>query len=315
MTLSFGENNIHACSHHWSWDRLLEPVIHVAPGETVRIETNDPGGGQIHAASTSAELLQLDFSRVNPVTGPIFVEGAEPGDMLVIDILDIEPCGWGWSAIIPGFGLLADEFREPHLVLWRYDATGTSPVARHSAGRVPLNPMVGSIGLAPAAPGPHDILPPRRVGGTMDIRDMTRGATLYLPVEVTGALLSCGDGHAAQGDGEVCGTGLETALAVTIRIGLEKGVPLAGPRLSLPGPVTRHLDSAGYDVCTGIGPDLMTGARDAVRHSIDLLCAREKMAPEDAYILCSLAADLRISEIVDEPNWIVSLYFPRVVLE
>ena len=144
--------------------------------------------------------------------------------------------------------------------------------------------------------------------------DTVAGTTVYLPVEVPGGLLSCGDGHAAQGDGEVCGTGIETAMTVTLKIDLLKGMKLPGPRLSLPGPVTRHLDRDGYDVTTGIGPDLMTGARDAVRAMIDLLVAREHMAPEDAYVLCSLAADLRISEIVDEPNWIVSLYFPRIVL-
>ncbi|KAA3627140.1 MAG: acetamidase, partial [Proteobacteria bacterium] len=175
MTTITFQHSIHAAHHHWSWDRNLEPVLRVDPGATVRIELNDPGGGQIHAASMAGDLLHLDFSRVNPVTGPLFVNGAESGDTISLEIVDIEPCGWGWSALIPGFGLLADEFREPYLVHWNYDKSGSMPAVLHDAGRVPLNPMVGAIGLAPAAPGPHDILPPRRVGGTMDIRDITRG--------------------------------------------------------------------------------------------------------------------------------------------
>lgn len=307
-------HTIHAAHHHWSWDRAIAPALMVAPGATVTLELNDAGGGQIDQASSPDVLRALDFGRVNPVTGPIRVDGAEPGDALSIELLSVAPSGWGWSAVIPGFGLLPEDFPQPKLYQWHYDRTCREPAALGTAGRVPLNPMIGAIGLAPAAAGPHDILPPRRVGGTMDIRDIVAGTTLFLPVEVSGGLLSCGDGHAAQGDGEVCGTGIETAMTVTLKLDLLKDTPLPGPRLSLPGPVTRHLDRDGYDVTTGIGPDLMTGARDAVRAMIDLLAAREHMAPEDAYVLCSLAADLRISEIVDEPNWIVSLYFPRIVL-
>jgi acetamidase/formamidase len=309
------KHTIHAEHHHWWWDRAIPPVLEVEPGTVIDLELNDPGGGQIGPGSSTSELLQLDFSRINPVTGPVWIDGAEPGDAVHIELLSVEPCGWGWSALIPRFGLLADDFLEPHLVQWHYDRAGQVPAALQGAGRVPTNPMIGSLGLAPGAPGPHDILPPRRVGGTMDIRDMVAGSILCLPVEVAGALLSCGDGHAAQGDGEVCGTGLETALKVSLRVNLEKHAAPRAPRFSVPGPVTSHLDEAGYDVTTGVGPDLMTGARDAVRSMIDLLSSREKMTPEDAYILCSVAGDLRISEIVDAPNWIVSFYFPRIVLE
>ena len=141
------------------------------------------------------------------------------------------------------------------------------------------------------------------------------GAELYLPVEVAGALFSVGDTHAAQGDGEVCGTAIESPMSIALRFDLVKGANLAMPRFTTPGPVTRHLDAAGYEVTTGIGPDLMTGARDAVSGMIDLLSRRHGMAAVDAYMLCSVCADLRISSIVDVPNWVVSFYFPRIVLE
>jgi acetamidase/formamidase len=149
----------------------------------------------------------------------------------------------------------------------------------------------------------------------MDIRDLAAGTTLYLPVEVPGALFSLGDAHAAQGDGEVCGTAIETACTIAARIELVKDAALPGPRFTTPGPVTRHLDGAGYEVTTGIGPDLMTAARDAVAAMVDLIAGSRQMAAIDAYLLCSVCGDLRISEIVDQPNWIVSFYFPRCVFD
>ncbi|MFN2324023.1 MAG: acetamidase/formamidase family protein, partial [Trueperaceae bacterium] len=140
-------------------------------------------------------------------------------------------------------------------------------------------------------------------------------SVLYLPVEVAGALFSVGDTHAAQGDGEVCGTAIESPMDVEITLDLLKQDPLTFPRFSTPGPVTRHLDAKGYEVTTGIGPDMMEGAKNAVSGMIDLLGKQHGLSPEDAYLLCSVAGDLRISEIVDMPNWVVSFYFPRVVFE
>jgi acetamidase/formamidase len=147
----------------------------------------------------------------------------------------------------------------------------------------------------------------------MDIRDLTSGVTLYLPVEVDGALFSIGDTHAAQGDGEVCGTAIESQMNVEATIELVKDARLQSPRFTTTEPVTRHLDGMGYEVTTGIGPDLMTGAREAVMRMIDLLGAEHGLNPVDAYMLCSVCGDLRISEIVDMPNWVVSFYFPRIV--
>ena len=182
-------------------------------------------------------------------------------------------------------------------------------------GRVPLKPFAGTIGNALAEKGLHSIVPPRRVGGNLDIRDLAAGTTLYLPVEVAGALFSVGDTHAAQGDGEVCGTAIESPMDVILTLDLVKGADLKTPRFTTPGPVTRHLDAKGYEVTTGIGPDLMTASRDAVANMVDFLCATRGMAAVDAYMLVSTCGDLRISEIVDMPNWVVSFYFPRCVFE
>lgn len=159
----------------------------------------------------------------------------------------------------------------------------------------------------------HSVFPPRRVGGNLDIRDLAASAVLYLPVEVAGALFSIGDTHAAQGDGKVCGTAIESPMQATITLDLIKNVNFAAPQFTTPGPVSRHLDIEGYEVTTGIGPDLWTGAKEAVARMVDLLTARHGLDPVDAYMLCSVCADLRLAEVVDAPNWVVAFYFPRVV--
>lgn len=308
-------HTIHRHHHHFGWDNANAPVLAVAPGDTVELATVDSSGGQLSPTSTLADLQALDFAKVNPVTGPVHIDGAEPGDALKVTLLSFAPSGWGWTANIPGFGLLADQFPDPALHLWQYDPSSLAPAAYGPGGRVPLKPFAGTIGLAPAAPGLHSIVPPRRCGGNMDIRDLAAGTELYLPVEVAGALFSLGDTHAAQGDGEVCGTAIESPMSVVLRFDLLKGANLPTPRFTTPGPVTRHLDAAGYEATTGIGPDLMQAARSAVSAMVDLLASRFGMRPVDAYMLCSVCADLRISEIVDLPNWVVSLYFPRLVLQ
>jgi acetamidase/formamidase len=308
-------HTIHGHSHHIGWNNALPPVLTVAPGATIDFECLDASGGQLSAGSTVADVAAMDFGRVNPVTGPVFIDGAAPGDAVKITIERFAPSGFGWTANIPGFGLLADQFPEPALHLWSYDKTGLTPAAFSPVARVPLKPFAGTIGLALAEPGQHSVVPPRRVGGNLDIRDLAADVTLYLPVEVAGGLFSVGDTHAAQGDGEVCGTAIESPMSVTLTLDLIKDAHLAAPRFTTPGPVTRHLDEKGYEVTTGVGPDLMTGAREAVARMVDLLTATHGLSSVDAYMLCSVCGDLRISEIVDLPNWVVSFYFPRLVFE
>lgn len=306
---------IHGRNHHFGWDNSFQPVEKVAPGSTIKFECLDSGAGQFSPQSTVADVATMDFSKVNPVTGPIFVDGAKPGDVLKISIHQFEPSGFGWTANIPGFGLLADQFKEPALALWNYNPDTLEPALFGEHARVPLKPFAGTIGVAPAENGLHSVVPPRRVGGNLDIRDLAAGTTLYLPVEVEGALFSIGDTHAAQGDGEVCGTAIESAMNVALTLDLIKDTPLKMPRFTTPGPVTRHLDTKGYEVTTGIGPDLWAGAQAALSNMIDLLCQQHNLSAVDAYMLCSVCGDLRISEIVDMPNWVVSFYFPRSVFE
>jgi acetamidase/formamidase len=308
------KHTIHRDHGHHGWNNAFPARLTIAPGETVHFETRDPSCGQLTPASTTADIPRLDFSLVNPVTGPVFVDGARPGDVLKVKVLSFKPSGWGWTANIPGFGLLADQFADPKLHIWKYDAS-LAPALYGPGGRVPLRPFAGTMGVAPAAPGLHSIVPPRNVGGNMDIRDLGEGAELYLPIEVDGALFSVGDTHAAQGDGEVCGTAIESPMDVVLQFELVKGANLKMPRYTTPGPVTDHLDRKGYEVTTGIGPDLMTGARTAVAEMVELLCRRFGYSAIDAYLLCSVCADLRISSIVDVPNWVVSFHFPRSVLE
>jgi acetamidase/formamidase len=306
----------HTIHHqHHGWDHSLLPTVRIAPGDSLEFEVADASGGQLTDKSVVADVSRMDFGKINPVTGPVFIEGAEPGDILKVTLLSFAPSGWGWTANIPGFGLLADEFKQPALNIWRYDAAALAPALFGSRAQVPLKPFTGTIGVAPAEPGLHSIVPPRRVGGNMDVRDIAQGTELFLPIEVAGALFSVGDTHAAQGDGEVCGTAIESPMRVALQFDLLKQTPLAFPRFKTPGPVTRHLDAKGYEVTTGIGPDLMQAARAAVRSMIDLLSRQHALPAIDAYLLCSVCGDLRISEIVDLPNWTVAFYFPRIVFE
>ena len=306
---------IHAAQHHFGWDNSFAPAERVEPGATILFHCQDASAGQLTRSSTVESVAGLDFGKVNPVSGPIFVEGAEPGDALKITIDSFAPSGWGWTANIPGFGLLADQFTDAALALWTYDRSTLAPALFGPHARVPLKPFAGTIGNAPREAGLQSVVPPRRVGGNLDIRDLAAGTTLYLPVDVAGALFSVGDTHAAQGDGEVCGTAIESPMDVVLTLDLVKDAHLKSPRFTTPGPVTGHLDAKGYEVTTGIGPDLMTAARDAVSAMIEQLCVTHGMAAVDAYMLVSTCGDLRISEIVDMPNWVVSFYFPRCVFD
>jgi acetamidase/formamidase len=309
------EHTVHQHQSHFGWCNTNPPVLQVAPGTAVEFQPIDASGGQLTRDSTVADISRLDFARVNPVTGPVYVDGAEPGDAIKVTILEIRPSGWGWTANIPGFGLLADQFPEPALQIWKYDPGLRRPALFGAHAKVPLKPFCGTIGLAPAEAGVHSVVPPRRVGGNMDIRDIGVGTELWLPVEVAGGLFSLGDTHAAQGDGEVCGTAIESPCNVVARLDLEKHARIAFPRFRTAGNDVLGVRSTGFDATTGIGQDLFQGARAAVSSMVDLLARRHGLRPVDAYMLCSVCGELRISEIVDVPNWVVSFYFPRAVFE
>lgn len=302
---------VHAHQHHFGWDNSLPPVLRIAPGEEVAFEVLDASGGQLGPDSGPEAVARLDFSRVNPVTGPVYVEGAEPGDALSVEVLGLEGSGWGWTAIIPGFGLLAEDFPEPYLHISRYDSKGVEFLP----GIVlPFRPFPGTIGVAPREPGVHSVVPPREVGGNLDIRDLVEGARLFLPVQVEGALFSVGDTHAAQGDGEVCGTAVESPMRIALRFSLKKDARLPFPYFETPSAGPRDLSERGYLATTGIGPDLLKATKEAVRYMVDLLAKEYGFSPELAYMLCSVACDLKVSEVVDAPNWVVSAYLPRKIL-
>lgn len=308
-------HTIHACNQHLSWCNAHPPVKVIAPGDIVTFEEIDTVCGQLDRNSTAADIATLDFSNVNPVVGPVYVDGAEPGDALKVTLLEFAGSGWGWTALIPGFGLLADEFPDPALNIWDYDRSLSSPMLFSSVAKIPLRPFCGIIGVEQAAKGEFSTLPPYPTGGNMDTRDLGVGVDIYLPVQVPGALFSLGDPHAAQGDGEVCGTAIESPMGCTVKLDLIKGEALRFPRFVTHEPVTRHVDSGGYEVTMGIGPDLLEASRNAVRGMIERLGKLHHLGAQDAYMLCSVAGDLRINEIVDLPNYVVSFYMPRQIFE
>ena len=294
---------------HYGWDNLIPPAVTVGSGDELTLDLIESSGGQITRSAVHFDVSTFDLDRVNPVTGPIAVAGAQPGDALAVSILDLDVDDWGWSANIPGFGLLADQFPHAYLALSQIDEAGIHLPFGVRLDRVP---MIGTIGVAPPEPGLHPILPPRRWGGNLDVRHITRGSRILLPVGVDGAMLSIGDAHGAMGDGEVCGTGVETGARVRIRVEVVPGRVLTAPRYT----TDPSSDRVGPAVATtGVGPDLMRASVDAASAMIDEIVHRTGLSPVEAYVLASLAGDLKISEIVDGPNWVVSMHMPLKVLE
>ncbi|GAC1545521.1 MAG: acetamidase/formamidase family protein [Vulcanimicrobiaceae bacterium] len=296
--------------YHLAWDNALVPLATIASGDVVSFDLLDASCGQLTASSTVDAVRTLDFARVDQVNGPIFVDGARPGDALEIEFLDVRTADWGWTALIPGFGLLADEFPEPALKIWSL-ADGAEAATTFAPGiRIPIAPFCGEIGLAPAQPGAHSTIPPYRHGGNLDTKHLTTGASIFLPVQTPGALFSLGDGHAAQGDGEVCGTAIETPVRATVRLTVRRDVDIAAPQFSTPGPLAARTNTAGFYATQGVGPDLMTAARDAIRAMIVHLTRTYGLTRADAYMLCSVVVDLKICEIVDAPHWVVGAFLP-----
>jgi formamidase len=302
------------------------------------------------------DILGWDLRRPHPMSGPIAVAGAQAGDILRVEILDVETDTFGSTSVIPGFGLLTDDFPEPYLVTWGlHDGFATS--GRMPGVRVPADPFVGVIGVAPsherlaafaareaalAATGavvaPPDpgfaipaeepyastalrTIPPRETGGNLDVRDARAGAVLFLPVDVPGALLSLGDVHFAQGDGEVCGTAIETHGRVRLRLDVVPAdrarwtprTPTFESTEPTPASGRRYLVTTGLPLeadGTGRDMDLLLAARNAVRAMIDWLVAERGLSRQQAYVLCSVAVDLRIAEVVDVPNPVVTARCP-----
>ncbi|KAH9828699.1 Formamidase [Rhodofomes roseus] len=310
-------SSIHAVKRahaHLAWDNSIPPAVRVHSGDTVAFDCLDASNGQLAPASTPASVAALDFARLDQVNGPVYVEGAAPGDVLQVDVLAIAPSvPWGWSANVPGFGLLAADFPRPALKIWQLHdyahGAGYAAFDDHSGIRIPLRPFAGEMGVARAAPGPHSTIPPYATGGNIDTRHLTAGSTLYLPVEVPGALFSMGDGHAAQGDG---GTAIETSIRASVRLTVLKH-PARTAVVNTPHFSTPAAPAQAYYCTTGVDPDIREAARAAVRHMIALLAVEHGLEREDAYILCSVAGDLRMHEVVDMPNYVIGMMMPKSI--
>jgi formamidase len=347
---------------HNRWHPDVSPALEVDPGEEVAFDTRDALDGYLDASSTVDDFGSLPLGVIHPLTGPVYVKGARPGDLLEIEFLDITPQPWAFSAIMPGLGFLRDVFTTPFLVHWSIaDGFATAPQLPNI--RIPGAPFMGISGVAPSAqqvadwtrreadvasrggfalpPNPESAvpaggaaathglstLPPRENGGNFDVKQLTRGAKLFLPVNVDGALFSTGDAHFAQGDGEVCVTAVEMAASCTVRFALHSGQAarnnirwprfarsddFTDPAFGLPRRFTATMGMPVDDDGTNRAEDLTSACRHAVLNMIDLLQERG-LTREQAYVLCSVAVDLRISNVVDVPNYVVSALLPEDV--
>jgi acetamidase/formamidase len=295
---------------HSRWNRALQPRLAVAPGDTVHMACVDSSGAQVRPGMSVAAYLGIDRGRIHALTGPVFIEGAQPGDVLQIDILNVAHKGWGWSSVVAGLGFLKERFAEPYLFHWKLDGEVSRSL---SPAIVPLQPFCGVMGVAQTEDGEFRTRPPGNFGGNMDVRELCSGAKLYLPVLNIGALFSAGDAHAAQGDGEVCINGIECPADVTLRFHLHKGQPLAGPLVESPRYPAEHAAGQAWIVVES-ATDAAVAARAATSRMIDLLVARWGFSDVHAYLLCSVAMHLRLSQVVNEPMFTVSAAIAKSVL-
>jgi formamidase len=350
---------------HNRWHPDITPRLVVRPGDEVEIETRDAFDLQFSGnVTTPEEVAGVDLGLVHPLTGPVYVEGAEPGDLLVVDILEVMPAATGYTAQVPGFGFLRADFPDPYIVKWDL-ADGWATSKDLPGVRVPGAPFMGIMGLAPS----HDLLrtitqreqalrdrggfvlppnpigavpggaiaeeglttiPPRETGGNMDIKHTAAGARLFFPVFTPGALFSTGDAHFAQGDCEACGTAIEMGATLRCRFDLRKGVAaergirdvqferedyFLPPEFQAP---RRFFATTGIAVDrdgTNHSENVTEAARNALRNMIDHLGAEYGFTRQQAYAICSVAVDLKISELVDVPNMIVSALLPLAIVE
>jgi acetamidase/formamidase len=297
---------------HYTWSARHEPRLRVRPGDSVRLVTRDGFDGQMAGVSGSeldANPGLIDFSRVAPLTGPIFIEGARPGDVAVVRIDRLAPLGAGWTVIWPAWSDF--DFARPHGLapgahVIEFDAGSLGPegVVELDGARVRLRPMLGMVGTAPAR-GEFNTLPPRAFGGNMDLRLVAEGATVYLPVFAEGALVSLGDGHAAQGDGEVCTTAIECGMSVEVTLDLRRGRIIEEP----------EVETRDAYLVTAFGRDLDTAARKAIRFMHRHLVEVRGLRPEIAYAFMSLAGNLGVNQVVDTPHVGVRFSIPLEAIE
>jgi formamidase len=338
---------------HNRWHPDLEPVATITPGEELRLETEDGLAGQLGPESSHSDAGTLDLGLGHPLSGPVHVEGAEPGDLLEVDFVAYEPAEFGFTAVIPGFGYLADLFPDPYLVKWDIEG-GFARSAGLPGIAVPGATFAGVAGVAPAHETMERIrareeelrarggavadelpesalppeaasglrtIPPRELGGNLDVPQLVAGSRLLLSVDVPGALFSVGDLHFAQGEGEVCGTGIEIAGAVTARFNLHRQ-PASRPPFPAyetpgrtVGPAFATTGLSVHEHGRNESLDLSLATRRALLAMLDHLTLERGLGREAAYALMSVAVDLRLSEIVDVPNPVVSALLPLDIFE
>jgi formamidase len=348
---------------HNRWHEDIEPVVEVDPGDTVVYETRDAFDGQLNDESTAEDVGNLDLSVVHPLTGPVFVKGAQPGDLLEVELVAVEADPWeqwGYTVEVPGFGFLRDEFPDPYIIHWRLHGNEYAESEQLPGVRIRCNPHPGVLGLAPSAelrqraieregalaerggfallPDPEGAvptdeaiageglrtIPPRETAGNIDIKQLSPGTTVLLPVYAEGGLVSTGDVHYAQGDCEACGTAIEVRTRVHLRFGIRKGEAqrrgirdlqffrgdyFTPPELAAP---RRFFATTGIGVHkdgTNESEDLSLSAKNALLNMIEHLETRG-FDRQQAYALCSVAVDLRVSQVVDVPNPLVSALLP-----
>ncbi|MBB6142081.1 acetamidase/formamidase [Silvibacterium bohemicum] len=302
------EHSLSAGPTHSRWNRNLEPRLEIASGDTVHMECVDASDGQVRPGMTVDEYLTIDRGRIHALTGPIAIQNAEPGDTLEVEILDVQHKGWGWTSIIAGLGFLKDRFKDPFLFHWELEPGVTRSLA---PAIVSLRPFCGVMGVAPAEDGEFRTRAPGSFGGNMDVRDLTAGSKVYLPVLNAGALFSAGDAHAAQGDGEICINGIECPADVTLRFHLHKHRSISGPLIASGN---ARPCSGGEWIVVESAADALTAARTATSRMVDLLSSHWGFTPEHAYLLCSVAMDLRLSQVVNEPMTTVTAAIAKTVL-
>jgi acetamidase/formamidase len=295
------------------WNRDYPPVLTVSPGDTVSMAMKDSSDGQVRPGMTSAEFAAIDKTRIHALTGPVAIDGAEPGDALEIEIMDYRHEGWAWTGVIPGMGALGDEFSEAYLHVWELGELQTRSVAGVT---LDLHPFCGVIGVQRAEQGEFRTRAPGKFGGNMDVRHLGAGARLWLPVAVPGAGFCAGDAHAAQGDGEVSINGMEAPMTATFRLRLHKRRALDAPyALALPALVPARYLTKPFHVFIESHEEPREAARAAVRKAVAFLQARLGLRRELALVLCSVVLDLKVSQMVNAPVTTISAYLPEAIFD
>ena len=293
-----------ASQTHSKFSRSFEPAVSVPSGSVVEVFTHEATGGQFDIDSSVDDLANVDMNMVHTLTGPVFVEGAEPGDTLAVELLEIEPADWGWMAIIPHFGLLTRDFGDT-TKLRTFSLNNDQGYVDFSDNvRIPLRPFAGVMGVAPDTDEMLNTIPPRANGGNLDDPNLTVGTTVYFPVFVVGALFSIGDTHAVQGLGEVSGTAIEAPMRIVYKISVLKN--------------TRQIQEVQYETdiyyaTTGFAETIDEAAQKATRFMVEYLVDTRGLSREDAYMLCSIAGNLHIAEAVDMPHMLVTMHMPKSI--